>query len=162
MQQGDRYFRSTIAYSEGTLTQTVIQNGYSDIARLNVETIRVFGANGTINSILVNGERHFDFEILPSHEIYVHNLKVPVNSRYTITFTTTDSNSSSGRLLFGYNSIVCSILVLLAHRKLHEWNNFRLEFDFSILTVCFISLYALYATIECKYTGVHVYLCTKV
>lgn len=122
MQQGERYFLSTFAYSEGTLTQTVIQNGYSDIAQLNVGTIRVFGANGTIDSILVNGQRHTAFEILPSNEIYVHSLNIPVNSGYTITFTTsvtttttttasvtttTDSNSdSSARSLLGYNSIL--------------------------------------------------------
>lgn len=92
------YFLSTITYSEGTLTQTITQNGYADIGRLNLDTIRVFGINRTVDTILVNGEPHSDFEILYSGEVFVRNLRISVNSRYNITFNTnpsSDSGSSS-------------------------------------------------------------------
>lgn len=98
VQEIGRYFLSSITYSEGTLTQTVINNGYPDISRLNLETVRIFGAPSVIDTILVNGELHIDFEILPSNEIQVHNLKIPVNSGYTINFT--DSNSNDAHSLF--------------------------------------------------------------
>lgn len=107
VQQTGVYFLSTITYSNGTLTQTVIQNGYPAISQLNLETIRILGAPDTIDTILVNGEPHSDFAILPSKEIHVHNLKVPVNSRYTITFT--DSDGNSGSSLFGYS---CTLLII--------------------------------------------------
>lgn len=101
-QQYGIYFLSTITYKEGTLTQTVRHNGYSDISRLNLETVRIFGAPTTIDKILVNDEPHIDFEILPGNEIRVHNVKVRVNSGYTINFTT-DTGSSSAKSLFGYS-----------------------------------------------------------
>jgi len=112
VQKGGAYFSSTFAYSEGTLTQTVIQNGYPDIAGLNLDTIRIFGANGTIDTISVNGQPHTDFEILPSNEIYVRNLKIPVNSRYTITFTTADTDSNGAQPLFGYSCILLCVTFL--------------------------------------------------
>lgn len=108
VQQAGVYFLSTISYSNGTLTQTVIQNGYSDISRLNLETIRVLGAPGTVDTVLVNGQSHTDFEILASNEILVRNLKVPVNSRYTITFTESDDDgSNSANSLIGFS---CTLL----------------------------------------------------
>lgn len=94
------------------MTQTVVRNGYSDISQLNLETIRIFGANSTIDTVMVNGEAHNDF-ILSSNEVYVHNLKLPVNSRYTITFTT-KSNSNSAASLFGLGSILFYVTFLLS------------------------------------------------
>lgn len=107
VQQTGVYFLSTITYSNGTLTQSLIQDRYSAFSQLNLETIRILGAPDTIDTILVNGEPHVDFHILPSKEIHVYNLKVPVNSRYTITFTESDSNS--GNSLFGYS---CTLLII--------------------------------------------------
>ncbi len=104
------YFLSTITYSGGVLIQTVIENGYSDIARLNLETVRVFGFNGTVDTILVDGEPHIDFEVLPNNEIRVQNLRIPVISRYNITFTATNSNSNSAKSLYGYGCIFIALL----------------------------------------------------
>lgn len=115
VQANGAYFLSTITYSEGTLTQTVINNGYPDIARLNLETIRIFGVNGTIDAILVNGEPHIAFENLPGNEVSVHNLNIAVNSRYTITFITQSEpggNNSGARSLFGFNLILFSVALL--------------------------------------------------
>lgn len=111
VQESGVYFLSTITYSAGTLTQTVVRDGYSDIARLNLRTVRVLGANNTIDTVLVNGEPHIDFEILPSNEIYVHNLQIPVNSRYNITFTTKSSNSGASSL-FGCSFILFFVTFL--------------------------------------------------
>jgi len=101
-ENGTDIFLSTFTFSQGRLTQTVIRNGYQDISQLKLETIRLFGAPSGINNILVNGVRHTNFEIrLPDNELHVHNLNIPVNSEYIISFsadvTTTTSTSTTTR-----------------------------------------------------------------
>lgn len=94
-ENGTYIFLSTITYSEGKLKQTVVHNGYQDISQLKLKTVRLFGASSTINTILVNGERHTDFEILlPGNELQVHNLNIPVNSEYIISFSTESTGTT--------------------------------------------------------------------
>ncbi|XP_021964900.1 maltase-glucoamylase, intestinal [Folsomia candida] len=81
------YFRSTLLYIDGNLTQTVVNDAYQGISGLEMDSIRLFGAPSIISTILLNGEEHTDFEIhLPGNELRVHNLNIPVNSNYMITF----------------------------------------------------------------------------
>lgn len=84
------------------------------MGRLNLETVRLLGLNGTIEAILVNGESHTDFTILPSNEVVVQNLKVRVNSGYNITFvsTTASGDGNGASTLIGYDSAVLFCLLL--------------------------------------------------
>lgn len=91
----------------------MINNRYTDVSTLNLETIRIFGAPDTVNSVLVNGVAHTDFEVLESNEIQVRNLKVPVNSEYTIVFKYSDS-SSRAHAHFGFNFILFYVSLLYA------------------------------------------------
>lgn len=113
VQQTGIYFLSTITYTDGILKQTVINNRYSDMSALTLETIRIFGAPGKVTSIMVNnnGVAHTDFEILDSNEIRVKNLKIAANSDFTITFSYSDSGSSAPSH-FGYNFILFYVSLL--------------------------------------------------
>lgn len=117
MQEEGTYFLSTITYTEGNLTQIVTNNGYQGISQLKLKTIRLFGVPSVIDTILVNGQRHTDFEIhLPDNELRVNNLDIPVNSQYVITLSTESNDSES-----------CSVLVALS------WILFYVQLSYSFL-----------------------------
>lgn len=103
---------SSITFKDGTLTQTVVNNGYSDISRLNLGTVRILGVPRSVVGVLVNGVAHTDFEVLESNEVRVNNLTVPVNSRYTITLTYSSDSSSSAHSLLGHNFVLLAIVLL--------------------------------------------------
>jgi hypothetical protein len=48
-------------------------------------SLRLLGA-GRITSVTVNGVPHTDFTSLPSGEVKVNSLNVPINSAFTIAF----------------------------------------------------------------------------
>jgi len=88
VQETGVFFLSQISYVDGTLTQALVNDGYPEMGGLNLSTIRLFGAPGDINTILVNGQPHTDFEIhLPGNELSVRNLNLAVNSEYVISFS---------------------------------------------------------------------------
>lgn len=85
------YFSSTLDFSwsgnTGTLKQTVVTNGYADIEDKVLGSVRLLGASGPIRTVLVNNVAHTDFTVLPSGEVKVNNLMVPINSEFSIAFS---------------------------------------------------------------------------
>jgi alpha-glucosidase (family GH31 glycosyl hydrolase) len=85
-QDTGNYFHSRFTYSGGELRQTVEVNGYSEMSQKVLGSIRLLGA-GTITRVTVNGSPHTDFTSLPSGEVKVNNLTVPMASAFVITFS---------------------------------------------------------------------------
>jgi len=79
------YFYAEYSLASGTLTATVVKDGYADMATKTLETIRLLGAD-TVSSVTVNGAAHSDFSKLPSGEVVVRNLKLKANVAFTIVF----------------------------------------------------------------------------
>lgn len=71
--------------ASGSLSNSVVMDGYPDMANQTLAKIRLLGA-GRINSVTVNGVAHSEFVTTISGEVIVTGLTLAANSEFTIVF----------------------------------------------------------------------------
>jgi len=94
-QDTGNFYHATYQYTEGrneaSLSQTIHRNNYEGMESLKLDTIRVMGMTRPVVSITVNlpdsNFLHEDWELLPSGELRVNKLQVPMHERATIVFS---------------------------------------------------------------------------
>jgi len=93
-QDNGMYYHSTYIYVEGSseasLSQTIVMNNYEQMSSMEMDTVRVFGMSRAVSSIQINlpdsSIVHEDWESLPSGEVRLSNLNIPMDQRATIVF----------------------------------------------------------------------------
>ena len=83
--ENGQYFYGTFSASAKTLSSTIVNDGYAGMSSGILNTIRLLGAT-SVTEITVNGVAHTDFDVLPSGEVQINNLNLPVASAFTITY----------------------------------------------------------------------------
>lgn len=80
------YYLAAYSYSNGILQSNIERNEYDGMIGKQLNTIRLLGASQEISRVTVNGNSHTDFTRLPSGEIQVKNLRLPMTEPFTIKF----------------------------------------------------------------------------
>ena len=83
--ENEAYFYATFEAEDGTISSTVVKDGYSGMSSKVLDTIRLLGASG-VTGITINGAAHTDFEVLASGEVLVKNMGVQANTPFVITY----------------------------------------------------------------------------
>ncbi len=72
--------------SDGVLTSTVQENGYSAIVSQMLEGIDILGISGTITDVTVNGEAVTDFTFA-NGRLTISRLSVPLGEDLIVQYT---------------------------------------------------------------------------
>jgi len=82
--EAGNYFLAEYSFSNGTLTGTVAQNGYTGMATKTVDTLRILG-HTPFRLMFVNGDPWFDYTVNASTgEVTVLHLFLPMNLPFTV------------------------------------------------------------------------------
>jgi alpha-glucosidase (family GH31 glycosyl hydrolase) len=85
--ENEQFYLADFLVSNGELTSKLIKNGYIGMTQIRLDTVRLLGATGTINSITVNGQAHSSFQKLPSGEILITELGLNPTVAFTISWS---------------------------------------------------------------------------
>lgn len=80
------YYLASYNYNNGTLESHIERNEYNGMSTKVLDSLRVMGVGHEITRITVNGNNHSDFVRLPSGEVQVNKLNLPIVQPFTVKF----------------------------------------------------------------------------